>query len=168
MLQAVSQRVTEQADHPVFHLRPRTLADPILFFSCLIISHHSCCFTPEFSQGCLYLPSCPIATAKFRPLSVSCSSVLLSLASLLPGSLFHCYQKYSSKIGLKGSLSCLKTSGGWTFSPSCTVEDRFPLTQPTFHAMSPPPPSFVQCISVTGPSCPSVAVTSVQPILGIW
>ena len=121
MLQAVSQRVTEQADHLVLPPASQNNGRPHTFCSCLIISHHSCCFTPEFSQDSLYLPSYPIATAKFRPFSVSCSGVLLSLASLLPSSLFHCYQKYSSKIGLKGSLSCLKTSGGSMFSPSCTV-----------------------------------------------
>lgn len=102
-----SLSATEQADYRVFPPVSQNNCRSHTLCSCLIISHHSCCLTPEFSQGCVYLPSYPIATAKFRPLSVSCSSVLLSLVSLLANSLFHCYQKYFSKIDLKASLSCL-------------------------------------------------------------
>ena len=86
---------------------PEQLQIPYSFFlfnlqSSFLLSH-----TWIFSRLCIYLPSYAIATAKFRPLSVSCSSVLLSLVSLLANSLFHCYQKYFSKIDLKASLSCL-------------------------------------------------------------
>lgn len=77
-----SQHGTEQADYRGFPPASQNNCRSHPLFSCLVISHHSCCLAPEFSQGCLYLPSYPIATAKFRPLSVSCSGVLLSLVSL--------------------------------------------------------------------------------------